>query len=247
MYDSSVSVGGSLLNKVTLNNVIAMTFSLIENSKSDPILIICTKNQDKSLLWHEELNCLFIKCRWPTVTVLTKFIVLVYGPQMTSTHNEFSFILSHSQKYFNQWRYLYHKKLKNIVATTKNSNTISDQEINQVISIDYIRYNLFQDKFKALDFEKFVESKSLEKIQEYVKASFKLLCNNSSTKELAKLDYKTYNIAVPSKNGRNIADSIIISDEKVRESEENDEGKDDINDESDESEYDDQENEDQDC
>jgi len=60
--------------------------------------------------------------------------------------------------------------------------------------------------------------------------------------------YKTYNIAVPSKNGHNIADSIIISDEKVGESEENNEGKDDINDESDESEYDDQENEeDQDC
>jgi hypothetical protein len=159
---------------------------------------------------------------------------------MSSTHNEFSSILSHSQKYFNQWRYLYHKKLKDLVVVTKDEknhgNTISDQEINQIISVDYIRYNLFQDKFKALDFEKFVELRSLEKIQKYVKASFKLLYNNSPTKELAKLDYKTYDIAVPSKNGRNIADSIIISDKEVGKNEENDRGEGDRNDESDESE-----------
>ena len=165
-------------------------------------------------LWHEEIKCLFLRCREPPDGTIENFITEIFDYELYS--DEAVEIICHSKRVLTDFRSKFNKGIASLALEFKNKQSrnrsalvISSTDIDQFITLD-VSKQILKRYLNGTNMEKLKKCGTMDKLVTLVKEVFKICYNNYDIKAVKKLDHLTVNCKVPSKSGKNIASNLKI-------------------------------------
>ncbi|CAB4396297.1 unnamed protein product [Rhizophagus irregularis] len=146
-------------------------------------------NDEKALarLWHEEIKCLFLRCRAPPDDAIESFVKTIFNYDLYSNNAEE--VICHSK-----W----------ILTDFRTRSEIEEFMTSKVVEQILYRYLTGTDKTKLK------KCGTLERLVLFVREAFKIHYTKYDVKAIKELDNITKNYKVPSRSGKNIATKLSL-------------------------------------
>ncbi|CAG8732355.1 7240_t:CDS:2, partial [Dentiscutata erythropus] len=160
-------------------------------------------SEDKELarLWHEEMKCLFLRCRNPTVRVIENLIVKIFIYELYS--NEAVEIICYSKQVLTDFRSKFNQKIailiqefKDRLPSEKQVSTPSRIDMNEYITQEVAEQTL-KRYLSSTDMDKLKKYRTMEKLLMLIRKAFKIYYYAYNTKAVKELDYLTIDCKIP--------------------------------------------------
>ncbi|CAB4403692.1 unnamed protein product [Rhizophagus irregularis] len=162
--------------------------------------------EDKGLarLWHEEIKCLFLRCRDPPDGTIENLIANIFDYELYS--NEAVEIICHSKRVLTDFRSKFNKNIASLVDEFKNkrsregqisapSRTEIDEFITRAVAKQVLKRYLY-----GTNVDRLIKCGTMDKLETLIKEAFKICYNNYDIQAVKKLDDLTIDCKVPSKS-----------------------------------------------
>ncbi|GBC25343.2 hypothetical protein GLOIN_2v1840951 [Rhizophagus irregularis DAOM 181602=DAOM 197198] len=178
-------------------------------------LITCIIQTKANRDFLEELKCLFLRARGPEKSAFEELVRQVFNYDLNSA--EGIKCLRAASRNFSDFR---NKFLDNIeeavtifkkkrVEENENIRHLEGHEINLFIN-ENLMLNILQRWLSATNMTELKANHSLRTLQKFVQRAFVVNYNSRDVDATKALDKMTKNIAVPSRNGKNIASRLQL-------------------------------------
>ena len=168
--------------------------------------------QELARLWHEEIKCLFLRCREPPDGTIENLVSNIFDYELYS--NEAVEIICHSKRVLTDFRSKFNKKISSLVLDFKRersrdgqASALSRTDIDEFIT-EAVTKQILKRYLNGTNVDKLKKCGTLRKLELLIKEAFKICYNNYDIQAIKKLDRLTINCKVPSKSGRNIASKL---------------------------------------
>lgn len=172
---------------------------------------------EKSLarLWHEEVKCLFLRCRAPPKEAIECLVRKIFNYDLYS--NDAEEVICHSKRVLTDFRSKFNKKITALVNELKdkrlregrNTAAPSRTEIAEFISQDVVE-NVLSRYLTGTDRHGLKRCGTMEKLVQMVREAFIVHYTNYNTKAIKNLDSITKDCRIPSRSGKNIASRLSL-------------------------------------
>ncbi|CAB4493697.1 unnamed protein product [Rhizophagus irregularis] len=172
--------------------------------------------EDKGLarLWHEEIKCLFLRCRNPPDGTIENLIANIFDYELYS--NEAVEIICHSKRVLTDFRSKFNKNIASLVDEFKNKRSREGQisapsrtEIDEFIT-RAVAKQVLKRYLNGTNVDRLIKCGTMDKLETLIKEAFKICYNNYDIQAVKKLDDLTIDCKVPSKSGKNIASKLLL-------------------------------------
>lgn len=185
---------------------------LVNNIPSAPMAkpAAVTPEVEKTLarLWHEELKCLFLRCRAPQDGAIEQLVTKIFNYDLYS--NSAEEVICHSRRVLSDFRSKLNKKIDEKVREFKEIHTRpTNLNITEFISQEVVEQILFR-YLTGTDKVKLKKCGSMEKLVTFVREAFKVHHTKYDIKAIKELDAITMGCKIPSRSGKNIATRISL-------------------------------------
>jgi hypothetical protein len=187
-----------------------MTTTTVQPSKPAP-------QEEKSLarLWHEEIKCLFLRCRAPPNEVIESLVRKIFNYDLYS--NDAEEVICHSKRVLTDFRSKFNKKIIALVNELKdiqsrerrNATTPTKSEIAEFISQDVVE-NVLGRYLTGTNRNSLKRCGTMEKLIQMVREAFMVHYTNYNIGAIKNLDSITKDCKVPSRSGKNIASGLLL-------------------------------------
>lgn len=164
--------------------------------------------------WHEEIKCLFLRCRAPPDVAIERLVKNIFNYDLYSSNA--GEVISHSKRVLTDFRSKFNKKIDTKVHEFKESRLREGQrtapttkEIEEFISQEVVEQLLYR-YLAATDKAKLKKCGTMERLVLFVIEAFKVHYVNYDVKTIKDLDRITIECKVPSKSGKNIASRLSL-------------------------------------
>ncbi|PKY26463.1 hypothetical protein RhiirB3_528595 [Rhizophagus irregularis] len=193
--------------------------SPLVNMPTSPLTIkpaAITPNDEKDLarLWHEEIKCLFLRCRVPPDEVIERLVTKIFNYDLYSSDAEE--VICHSKRVLTDFRSKLNKKIDARVSEFKEKRIREElttaptrTEIEEFLSKEVVE-NILDRYLKGTDKTKVKNCGTMEKLVLFVREAFKIHYTKYNIKDIKKLDKITMKCKVPSRSGKNIASKFSL-------------------------------------
>ncbi|PKC03538.1 hypothetical protein RhiirA5_380096 [Rhizophagus irregularis] len=164
--------------------------------------------EDKGLarLWHEEIKCLFLRCRNPPDGTIENLIANIFDYELYS--NEAVEIICHSKRVLTDFRSKFNKNIASLVDEFKNKRSREGQisapsrtEIDEFIT-HVVAKQVLKRYLNGTNVDRLIKCGTMDKLETLIKEAFKICYNNYDIQAVKKLDDLTIDCKVPSKSGK---------------------------------------------
>ncbi|CAG8627679.1 15489_t:CDS:10, partial [Dentiscutata erythropus] len=164
---------------------------------------------DKELaqLWHEEIKCLFLRCRNPPAEAIENFITKIFNYELYS--NEAVEIICYSKRVLTDFRSKFNQRIVALVIEFKNKHSREEQseqisapsrnDINEFITQE-VTVKALKRYLSGANIEKLKKCGTMNQLVKLTKKVFKICFNAYDTKAIKNLDYLTINCKIPSRS-----------------------------------------------
>lgn len=175
-----------------------------------------TLNDEKNLarLWHEEIKCLFLRCRVPPDEVIERLVIKIFNYDLYSSDAEE--VICHSKRVLTDFRSKLNKKIGMLVSEFKGKRIREGRttappviEIEEFLSKEVVE-KILDRYLKGTDKNKLKKCGTMERLVSFVREAFKIYYTKYDIKAIKKLDQITMKCKVPSRSGKNIASSFSL-------------------------------------
>ena len=173
-------------------------------------------NDEKSLarLWHEEIKCLFLRCRVPSDEVIEKLITKIFNYDLYS--NDAEEVICHSKRVLTDFRSKLNKKIETRVSEFKEKRiregrtaAPTETEIEEFLSQEVVE-QILNRYLTGTDKAKLKKCGTMEQLLLFVREAFKIHYTKYNIKAIKNLDSITVKCKVPSRSGKNIASRFSL-------------------------------------
>jgi len=177
---------------------------------------VVTPNNEKGLarLWHEEIKCLFLRCRSPPDEVIEKLVTKIFNYNLFS--NDAEEIICHSKRVLTDFRSKLNKKIDARVTEFKEKRTReerttapTDTEINEFLSQEVVE-RILDRYLNGTDKTLLKKCGTMEQLVLFVREAFRIHYIKYNINAIKKLDRITMKCKVPSRSGKNIASRFSL-------------------------------------
>jgi hypothetical protein len=165
-------------------------------------------------LWHEEIKCLFLRCRAPPDVAIERLVKNIFNYDLYSNNAEE--VIGHSKRVLTDFRSKVNKKIDTKVHEFKESRLRAGQrttptttEIEEFMSQEVVEQLLFR-YLAATDKAKLKKCGTMERLVLFVVEAFKVHYVKYDVKTIKDLDRITMECKVPSRSGKNIASRLSL-------------------------------------
>ncbi|CAB5356138.1 unnamed protein product [Rhizophagus irregularis] len=162
--------------------------------------------KDKGLarLWHEEIKCLFLRCRDPPDGTIENLIANIFDYELYS--NEAVEIICHSKQVLTDFRSKFNKNIASLVDEFKNKRSREGQisapsrtEIDEFIT-RAITKQVLKRYLNGTNVDRLIKCGTMDKLETLIKEAFKICYNNYDIQAVKKLNDLTIDCKVLSKS-----------------------------------------------
>ncbi|RIB19923.1 hypothetical protein C2G38_2180572 [Gigaspora rosea] len=184
--------------KNAMNTLLNSSTTTVPQSATSNNIKPVTSNdisEDKGLarLWHEEIKCLFLRCRNPSTGAIESLITEIFKYELYSNEAvEIIVIQSEEQQML-------------IPSRTDINEFITQEVVKQVLK----RY------LSGTNIDRLKRCGTMNKLVTLIRETFKICFNAYSTKAIKELDYITIDCKIPSRSGKNIVSRLSIPNSLV--------------------------------
>lgn len=181
------------------------------------LIIYLIKLQDKSRLWNEELKCLFLRNRDPSVATLDSFIRLVCGCEPYT--EEAKAIMNISRKRLGDYRNKLNTTVTKLVTEFKEIKQReqqripiipSQQAVNQFIDESVVIKKVLQRYIASTNEAELRRNGAFGILVQFVRECFKIHYKKKDNNKVKELDILTKDLVIPSRSGHNLASSLKL-------------------------------------
>ncbi|CAB4438374.1 unnamed protein product [Rhizophagus irregularis] len=175
-----------------------------------PTAVIPT-DEEKSLarLWHEEIKCLFLRCRAPTDEAIESLVKTIFNYDLYSNNAEE--VICHSKRVLTDFRSKFNKKIGTKVREFKDIRIREGQttmpvrsEIEEFMTSEVVEQILHR-YLKGTNKAKLKKYDTMDRLVLFVREAFRVHYTKYDVKAIKELDNITMDCKVPSRSGKNIA------------------------------------------
>jgi len=188
----------------------SLDLPLVNNTSTTPISKPAVVDE-KALarLWHEEIKCLFLRCRAPPDEAIELLVTKIFNYDLYSNNAEE--VICHSKRVLTDFRSKLNKKIEKKVCefkerrarerkiTAPTSSEIKEFMTQEVVEQILYRYLTGTDKVKLK------KCGTMERLVLFVREALKIHYTKYNTKAIKELDRITIDCKVPSRSGKDIA------------------------------------------
>jgi hypothetical protein len=181
-----------------------------------PAAVIPNDEKNLARLWHEEIKCLFLRCRVLPDEVIEKLVAKIFNYDLYSKVAEE--VICYSKKVLTDFCSKLNKNIsarasefkdKRIREGRTTASTPTGAEIEEFLSKEVVEQIL--DRYlKGTDKNKLKKCGTMEKLVLFVREAFKIVYTKYDINAIKKLDRITIKCKVPSRSGKNIASSFSL-------------------------------------
>ncbi|RIB08465.1 hypothetical protein C2G38_2211604 [Gigaspora rosea] len=126
-----------------MTNIFEVYSSTVTNPQSEVTIVSRNTTDHKGLaqLWHEEIKCLFLRCRDPPASAIESLVTKIFNYELYS--NEAVEIICHLKRVLTDFRSKFNKKIAGLVLEFKKRRSREEQvltpsrsDINEFITQD---------------------------------------------------------------------------------------------------------------
>ncbi|PKC54018.1 hypothetical protein RhiirA1_543021 [Rhizophagus irregularis] len=173
-------------------------------------------NDEKALarLWHEEIKCLFLRCRAPPDDAIESLVKTIFNYDLYSNNAEE--VICHSKRTLTDFCSKLNKKIdakvhefREIRVKKGKITAPARSEIEEYMTsevVEQILYRYLTGTYKT----KLKKCGTLEHLVLFVREAFKIHYTKYDVKAIKELDNITKNYKVPSRSGKNIATKLSL-------------------------------------
>ncbi|POG74086.1 hypothetical protein GLOIN_2v1771701 [Rhizophagus irregularis DAOM 181602=DAOM 197198] len=173
-------------------------------------------NEEKALarLWHEEIKCLFLRCRAPPDDAIESLVKTIFNYDLYSNNAEE--VICHSKRTLTDFRSKLNKKIdakvhefREIRVKKGKTTAPARSEIEEFMTSEVVEQILYR-YLTGTDKTKLKKCGTLERLVLFVREEFKIHYTKYDVKAIKELDNITKNYKVPSRSGKNIAMKLSL-------------------------------------
>ena len=166
-------------------------------------------------LWHEEIKCLFLRCRAPSNEAIEILVKKIFNYDLYS--NNVEEVICHSKRVLTDFRSKFNKKIITLVNELKekrsregyNMITPTRLEISKFISQEVVEKVLHR-YLSGTDKNRLKSCGTMEKLILMVREAFTVHYTTYNIKAIKNLDNITMGCKVPSRSGKNITSRLSL-------------------------------------
>ncbi|CAG8689650.1 23514_t:CDS:2 [Dentiscutata erythropus] len=174
---------------------------------------IATDDKGLAWLWHEEIKCLFFRCRNPLSGAIETLITKIFKYELYS--NEAIEIICYLKRVLTDFRSKFNQKITMLVQDFKKNRSgertlpPSRSDIDEFITQE-VAEQILQRYLNSTNIDKIKTCGTMGQLIKLVKEAFRIFFNIYNIEAIKRLNYLTVGCKTPSRSGKSIASEIFL-------------------------------------